>query len=326
MDPFGKVRLGRTGPIVTRLGLGTAPLGGWPEAVSDNDVVSTVRTCLDAGVRYLDTAPYYGYGQAEQRIGVALRDLSISDLVVSTKVGRVLRPGASPNPLYKGAPPLTAEFDFSYESTLRSLEESRSRLGLDHIDIAYIHDPDDDHHEEALRGAFRALRDLRAAGHLSAIGVGMGHSGPLARFAKEGDFDCFMVAGRYTLLDQSALDDLLPEALNVGASVVAGGVFNSGILANPIGSPYYDYERASEQVIARAKHLEEICRGYEVPLRAAALQFPLAHPAVAAIVVGARSAHEAQDNIDNLQVAIPTELWAQLRREGLISEDVPIPA
>jgi len=324
MDPFDKALVGGTCAFVTRLGLGTAPLGGWPEAVSDDDVVSTVRACLDAGVRYLDTAPFYGYGQAERRVGYALQDGSISDLVVSTKVGRVLRPGASPNPLYKGAPPLTAEFDFTYESTLRSLDESRSRLGRRRIDIAYIHDPDD-HHEEALQGAFRALRDLRDAGQLSAIGVGMNHSGPLARFAKEGDFDCFLVAGRYTLLDQSAFDDLLPEALKVGASVVVGGVFNSGVLANPDGSPYYDYERASEEIMARAKRLEEICLRYTVSLRAAALQFPLAHPSVAAIVVGARSAQEAQDNIDKLRVGIPAELWTQLRREGLIREDVPTP-
>jgi D-threo-aldose 1-dehydrogenase len=225
--------------------------------------------------------------------------------VLSTKVGRLLRPGESGWP---GAPPLQAYFDFSYDATLRSLEESLLRLGLDRVDVALVHDPDE-HYDEAIAGAYRALARLRDEGVVRAIGVGMNQTALLCRFAREADPDCFLVAGRYTLLDRSAGEQLLPLCHERGIAVVAGGVFNSGVLA---GGSTYDYQSASPAVLERVAELREICARRDVPLAAVALQFPLRHPAVASILVGCRTPNEVEDDVRLCELDLPDELWSEL--------------
>jgi D-threo-aldose 1-dehydrogenase len=292
----------------TRLGLGTAPLGGLYETVEDAAAAAAVEHAWELGLRLFDTAPLYGSGLAEQRVGSALRTRPRSELVLSTKVGRLLRPGLPAQAIFHGTPPLGPVFDFSYDGVRRSLEESLERLGLDRVDVALIHDPDD-HYDEAIRGAYPALERLRSAGVVTAIGVGMNQTALLCRFAREGDFDCFLLAGRYTLLDRSAADDLLPLCLERGIAVIAGGVFNSGVLAS--GSTY-DYAPAPPSVLASAKRLRAICAKRGVPLEAAAIQFPLRHPAVASVVVGCRSAEEVEHDVRLFEHELPDDLWDEL--------------
>jgi D-threo-aldose 1-dehydrogenase len=324
MNPHEKSRLGRTQVQVDRLGLGTAPLGGWPHALTEAECVDTITAVWDAGVRHFDTAPYYGFGNAESRLSKVLADKPRDSYTISTKVGRLLVDGASENPAYLGAPPLTPVFDFSYDAVFESLAGSRRRLGIDRFDIVLVHDPDD-HHEEALAGSFRALSELRAAGEIGAIGFAMNDSQALNQFALESDADCFLMAGRYTLLEQGPLDDLLPTALAKGMSVIAGGVYNSGILADPRASAMYNYEPAGAELIQKALRIEEICIDNGVSLRAAAQQFTLAHPAIASIVVGALSPAEARENVELSGHDIPAALWQDLRGAGLLREDAPLP-
>ena len=231
------------------LGLGTAPLGGLHRAVEEHEAVEAIERAWDLGIRFFDTAPYYGSGLAETRLGLALRGRPRAEFVVSTKVGRRLEPGRSS---WHSAPPLRAYFDFSYDGALRSLEESLERLGLDEVDVALVHDPDD-HYAEATSGAFRALRRLRDEGSVKRIGVGMNSSELLCRFAEESDPDCFLVAGRLTLLDRSATERLLPMCLERDIGLIVGGVFNSGILA---GGTTFDYTQAEDEVAQRAERLE----------------------------------------------------------------------
>jgi D-threo-aldose 1-dehydrogenase len=324
MNPVERVKLGRTDVEVTRLGLGTAPLGGWPAARSREEATATISRAWDVGVRYFDTAPYYGHGLSEEHLGAVLPGHERSEFVVSTKVGRLLIPGDPGDAFFKGVPQRIPTRDYSYEGTLRSLEESLDRLGLDSVEIALIHDPDD-HHAEALEGAYRALLDLREQGRVKAIGAGMNRAEPLADFVREGDFDCMLMAGRYTLLEQHSLDTLLPVALERRIGIVAGGVFNGGLLVDPGPTSTYNYEPAPPEIIERAKGLESVCRTFDVPLRAAAIQFPLAHPAITTIVVGACSPQEVDDNIAMLQLGIPPELWSDLKEHGLVREDAPTP-
>lgn len=323
IDPFSTAQLGRTGVRVTRLGLGTAPLGGWPEPISDEQAAATVRRAWDAGVRYFDTAPFYGWGRSEGHIARGLAGVDRGQFVLSTKVGRLLVPGADRDPFYLGGPDLHAEFDFSPGGVTRSLASSRERLGFDRIDVALIHDPDE-HHAEAL-AAFAALAKLRADGVIGAIGAGMNFAAPLAQFAREADFDCFLLAGRYTLFEQHSLDDLMPAAVERNISIIAGGVYNSGLLANPRPGTYYDYAPAGEAVVRQAQRLEATCREFDVPLRAAAIQFPLAHPAVATVAVGARTPDEVEDNVRMLRIDIPAELWTALKDQDLVRPDAPTP-
>jgi D-threo-aldose 1-dehydrogenase len=290
--------LGRTALRVTRLGLGTAPLGGPYEDVDEEAAQDTVRAAYDAGVRLFDTAPLYGFGLAERRTGAALRALPRDEIVLSTKVGRLLQPE------------LHAELDFGYDATLRSLEGSLTRIGLDRVDVALVHDPDD-HYEQARDGAYRALERLRAEGVVKAIGVGMNQTGLLLRFAQECDVDCLLVEGRWTLLDGSAGDTLLPLCAERGIAVLAGGVFNSGILA---GRGTYDYRAVPPSVGERARRLDEVCERWGVPLRAAALQFPFRHPAVASVVVGCRSPSEVEEDVALFKVDVPAGLWEELEK------------
>ena len=290
------------------LGLGTAPLGGLYDAVDDETAQATVERAWSLGIRLFDTAPYYGSGLAERRLGAGLRGRPRDELTVSTKVGRLLRPGDSSADGWHGAPPLEAYFDFSYDAALRSLDESLERLGLDRIDIALVHDPDD-HYEEALAGAFRALARLREEGVVRAIGVGMNQTELLCRFAREADPDCFLVAGRYTLLDRSAADELVPLCEERGIAVIAGGVFNSGVLAD---GETYDYAPAPAAVFERAAELRAVCARYGVPLAAAAVQFPSRHPAVAAVLAGCRSPSEVEEDVRLFELELPDDLWQEL--------------
>ena len=325
MNPFETRQLGRTKVAVPRLGLGTAPLGGWPSGVSHEQGIATVRRAWDRGIRYFDTAPFYGYGKAEEFVGAGLDGHDRKSFRLSTKVGRLLEPGAVESPLYLEAHPFTPVFDFSAAAVAKSLDESGHRLRISRPDIALIHDPDD-HHAVALLEAYPTLREMKTRGEIGAIGVGMNHVDPLVRFAREADFDCFLLAGRYTLLEQTALDELFPLATERGVSIIAGGVFNSGLLVDPSATnPTYDYAAAPAPLIEAAKQLASVCAKFDVPLRAAAIQFAAAHPAVATVVIGARSPAEVDDTLAMASLPIPSELWVELRSCGFIRADAPTP-
>jgi D-threo-aldose 1-dehydrogenase len=328
-----RVPLGETDLSVTRLGFGSAPIGGLYQAVTAEQAHGAVDAAWESGVRFFDTAPLYGMGESETCLGRALRAHSRDDYVLATKVGRLLRQTDRRGPtqpqdgesLWKGVPDLDPVFDFSYDGAMRSLEESLERLGIDRVDIVHIHDPDDAF-DEALQGARKALVKLREEGVIRAVGSGMNQSQMLSRFAQEGGFDCFLVAGRYTLLDQSALDDLLPTCLEHRISVIAAGVFNSGILAMPDDpNPKYNYARAEPDIIARARRIDAICRAHQVPVKAAAIQFPQGHPVVTSVVVGSRSAVEARENAALFAFPVPDDLWAELKADGLLRDDAPTP-
>lgn len=311
---------------VTRLGLGTAPLAGLYRAVDEVDALAVIEHAWVSGIRFFDTAPLYGYGLAEQRVGRVLRTERRDDFVLATKVGRLLRSDAPPEQgqSFVGTPPLNPVFDFTYAGVMRSVEESCERLGIERVDILHIHDPDD-HYEEALEGAYRALHDLRSEGVIRAVGAGMNQAEMLTRFAREGDFDCFLLAGRYTLLDQVALRELLPTCLERGVAIIAAGVFNSGILGDPKPGTHYNYQPAPPELIERAQKLRAVCERHSVPLRAAAIQFPLGHPAVQTVVVGCRSVEQLADSIRMFETEIPSALWEELKSERLLPDEAPTP-
>ena len=295
------------------MGLGTAPLGGLYEPVGEEDALRVVEEAWRAGVRYFDTAPLYGHGLAEKRIGAVLRTKPRDEFVISTKVGRLLRAGVPPEPgqAFKGTPPVNPVFDFTYDATMRSVDESLERLGLDRVDILLIHDPDD-HYEEALNGAYRALDRLRSEGTVRAIGAGMNQSAMLARFARDANFDCFLLAGRFTLLDRSGAQELLPLCVERGIAVIAGGVFNSGILAEQGPDAHFNYRPAPPELIERVHHIKAVCERHGVDMKAAALQFPLRHPAVKSVLTGCRSVVELDENVSLFHTQIPEALWEEL--------------
>jgi D-threo-aldose 1-dehydrogenase len=310
-------QLGRSGVAVTEISFGGAAIGNLFTAVTDDDARAAVDAAWDGGIRYFDTAPHYGLGLSERRLGAALRDRPRGDYVISTKVGRLLETAPSTARGERDAEgfdvpsDLVRRFDYSADGVRRSLEASLGRLGLDRVDIALIHDPDA-HGEQALREAYPALARLRAEGVVRAIGVGMNQTEMLTRFVRETDIDVVLVAGRYTLLDQTAAEALLPAALERGVSVIAGGVFNSGVLAAPSPDATYDYAVAPGSLVSRALRLQELYAQSGVPLRAAAARFPLAHPAVASVLIGARNAAEVTDAITLRGLDIPSELWESL--------------
>jgi D-threo-aldose 1-dehydrogenase len=282
----------------SRVGLGASPLGNLFAELDDATAGATVDRAWELGVRHFDTAPLYGSGLSEQRLGAALRDRPRDEYLLSTKVGRLLRPG-EPDPVFKGVPALEPVFDYTADGVLRSIEESLVRLGVDRIDLALVHDP-----EAHLEAALAALEPLRTA--VTLVGVGTNFPETAIRFVAEGDVDYVLLAGRYTLLDRSAAAEFLPLAQNRGVQVIAAGVYNSGILA---GGTTFDYRPAEPELLARVRRLEEACAWYGVPLAAAAIQFPLRHPAVTRIVVGARSPAEVEANLSLLELPIPDELW-----------------
>ncbi|MCX5269453.1 aldo/keto reductase [Streptomyces sp. NBC_00199] len=323
--------LGRSRVRVTELAFGAAALGNLFTPVSDRAAAETVDAAWDAGIRTFDTAPHYGLGLSERRLGAALRTRPRDAYVVSTKVGRLLEPTGPREPagddLANGfAVPATHHrvWDFSADGVLRSVEASLERLGLDRIDVALLHDPDD-HLDLALRNAYPALERLRAEGVVGAIGAGMNQSDALARFVTDTDVDVVLLASRYTLLEHGALDRLLPEASARGKSVIVGGVLNSGLLADPRPGATYDYTPAPDSLLERALHLKAVCARHGVPLRAAALRFPSGHPAVASVLTGARCPDEVGDTVAMLRMPVPDALWDDLRQEGLLPEHAPRP-
>lgn len=330
--------LGRSRLPVSTLGFGGAPLGDLYAHLDEAQAVSTVEAAISGGVTLFDTSPLYGHGLSEHRIGAALRRVPREGLILSTKVGRVAEPfaGRGDGSGYRGGLPHGMRFDYSYDGAMRSLEQSALRLGVDHLDIVLIHDVDlwthgaamiEQRFGEAMDGAYRALEKLRAAGAVKAIGVGVNEADMCERFARAGDFDTMLLAGRYSLLEQPALASFIPLALEKGIGLMLGGVFNSGILATgPVPGARYNYNPAPPEILARVAAIEAVCTRHAVPLRRAALQFPLGHKAVASLVMGAVSPAEVADQIAELAQPVPAALWAELKADGLLGEDVPVPA
>ncbi|MFE2415717.1 aldo/keto reductase [Streptomyces hokutonensis] len=322
-------RLGGSGVEVGGLGLGAAPLGNLFTEVDDEQAYRAVNTAWQQGIRYFDTAPHYGIGLSERRLGAALRDRPRAEYTISTKVGRRLEPveTVTGDDLANGfAVPATSRrvWDFTADGIRRTLDASLERLGLDRVDIVYLHDPDD-HAEQAFHEGYPALEKLRAEGVVGAIGAGMNQAGMLTRFIQDTDVDVVLCAGRYTLLDQSALSELLPSAVARGKSVVVGGAFNSGLLADPKPDATYNYAQAPAELLDRALRMKEAAERHGTTLRAAALAFCAAHPAVASVLVGARSEAEVRDCAAQFAAEVPGAFWQELRDTGLLSTDAPVP-
>ena len=298
--------------VATKLGVGGGPLGGLFSPVSSEEAEAVIERAWEQGLRLFDVAPLYGHGRTERFVGRVLQTKPRDAFVVSTKVGRLLRPEAAGEPSdfaeTEGVGPV---FDFSAGGVCLSLEESLERLGLDRVDVVFLHDPDD-HLEQAMEEALPELVRLRDEGVVTTIGVGTNSTETAARFVRECEIDCVLLANRLTLLDRSGEDVVLPLCMERNVAVIAGGVFNSGVLASPTASATYEYAPAPEGVRARALVLERICERYGVPLVAAAVQFPLRYPAVAAVVVGVRSVVELDKNIAAFNRSLPAELWDEL--------------
>ena len=331
---FEKRRVGRTDLMVTTLGLGCATLAGSFRAVPPEQARATVLHAIDSGITYVDTAPHYGFGRSEHFVGDALRDRP-GQAVLSTKVGRLMK--AARGPFEHGTEfvdyfPFERVYDYSYGGIMRSFEDSLQRLGLNAIDILYVHDLGTGTHgvegnkpyweQFTTGGGYRALRELRDAGTISAIGLGVNEWQVLMDAFALGDWDVFLLAGRYTLLEQTALAPFMTTCLERGASVVVGGPFNSGIL---VGGPTYNYGKAPEAIVARVRAIESVCQEFGIPLPAAALQFPLTHPAVCNVLPGPRSPAELDDILGWWDIAIPAELWTTLATRGLLAPGTPIP-
>jgi D-threo-aldose 1-dehydrogenase len=306
------------------LGLGCAPLANLYSEVDPADADATLRAARDAGIAYFDTAPHYGAGLSEQRVGATLRTFPRDSFRLSTKVGRLLEPATRGSAMFPGEPAMRRVFDFSADGVRRSLEASLERLGLDRVDIVLVHDPDD-HLDQALAEAFPVLRQWRDEGVVGAIGAGMNYSEPLTRIVREADVDCVLLAGQYTLLDQSGTETLFPACAETNTRVIAAAVFNSGILADPSDDATFFYSPAPPELLVRARRMEAVCARYDVPLAAAAMQFPTGHPVVDTVLVGMRSPAEVAANTANFARTIPADLWAELKSEGLISAHVPTP-
>ncbi len=331
-------KFGRSTLKVTDMGFGAAPIGNFLKPIGEADSDAMVQHAWNAGMRYFDTAPYYGHGLSEARLGYSLRWKPRDEYVLSTKVGRVLK--ASPRKTTDFKPwvdglPFTCHFDYSYDGTMRSFEDSLQRLGLERIDILFIHDCDVFTHgpekqkvyfKQAMDGCYRALVKLREQGAVKAIGVGVNDWQVSYDFLRHGDFDCLLVAGRYTLLEQDSLGELLPLCVKRNAAVVIGGGLNSGILATgAVPGAKYNYQPAPEPIMEKVRKIEAVCKVYKVPLAAAALQFLLAHPAIAAHVPGTRTVAQMKQNIAWVSHPIPVDLWYDLKRKGLLREDAPVP-
>jgi len=336
-------RIGSTSLEVSALGFGGNALGNLYAEIEDAAARDAVVAAHASGVTYFDTAPMYGHGLSERRMGDVLRHLPRDDIVLSTKVGRLLVPYgrvAPPRPtpaqggIFAAELPFLPTFDFSYDATMRSFEDSLQRLGMNRIDILLIHDCDEwsqgPSYAQALRtveqGALKALEKLKADGVISAFGAGVNQAEACERLMDIGSFDCFMLAGRYTLLEQGALDTFLPRCVAEGVSVILAAPFNSGILVTgAVPDARYDYLPAPADVVARVARIEAICGTHGVPLAAAALQFVLGHPAVVTVIPGSRSRTEAEQNAGWANLPIPAQLWCDLRAEGLLRTDAPVP-
>jgi D-threo-aldose 1-dehydrogenase len=318
----------RTSLAMSELGFGASVIGNLYRPTPEHDAVAAVHAAWDAGIRYFDTAPHYGLGLSERRLGTALGHHPREEFVLSSKVGRLLVPNEHPQGMdpegFAVPDDLRRQWDFSADGVLRSIEATLERTGLDRLDIVYLHDPDE-HWRQAAGEAVPALVDLREQGVIGAVGAGMNQSAMLARFLRETDVDLVMLAGRYTLLDQSSLDDVLPAATELGKSVIAVGVFNSGLLSQdrPAADAKYDYQDAPQELVARARAIAEVCESHGTTLPAAALAFPLTHPAVINVTLGMRNTDQAKRNAQLHADGVPADLWADLKQQGLLRSDTP---
>jgi D-threo-aldose 1-dehydrogenase len=341
VTPLPTRAIGDTRLRVTELGFGAASLGNLYQSISDSDARDTAVAAIEAGIAYFDTAPYYGFGLSERRVGDALR--SRDGFVLSTKVGRLLKAdssvqGNAERHGFRSPMPFQPEYDYSFEGVMSSWEASRQRLGLAKIDILYVHDigrlTHGDRHEATFRqlvegGGFRALEQLRSSGAIQAFGLGVNETAVCLEAMKHVHLDVILLAGRYTLLEQDALDDLLPACVRSRTSIVVGGPYNSGILATGTrqgGVLHYEYGIAPQTVIDRVRRLEAHCERHGVPLAAAALQFPLAHPQVASVIPGLGSPLRITRTLELFRTSISDAFWLELKNQGLMHKDAPIPA
>ena len=318
-----KVKLKRSNVEVTRLSLGTAPLGGLFKAVTDADGDEMLNTALDIGINYFDTAPQYGHGVAEIRLGKALRNAKVP-YVIETKVGRTLEKveNAELFPWFPDAPrDVMPIFDYTADGIKKAFDQSLERMGLDHLDIVLMHDAED-HVKEAIENAFPVLADYRSQGLIKAVGIGINYVEQALQIMKGTDLDIALIAGRYTLLDQIAHRDLFPYALAHNIDITMGGVLNSGVLANPVAGATYNYLPASDEIIQRAAKIGEFLKVRGIPLIAAALQFPLRHPAVTSVLTGPRNALELLSNVEDFNRELPADIWKELEEANLI-ERIP---
>jgi D-threo-aldose 1-dehydrogenase len=330
-------QLGRTGLAPTTLGFGGTGLGNMYTAMTEGSAALTLQTAYAHGVRYFDTAPLYGHGLSELRTGSGLRAFADDTVIVSTKVGWRLRPahgGPAEAGLFQSITAFTRFNDYSFDGAMRSFEDSLHRLGVDRIDILLIHDADRRNQGErqpevfraAMDGAYRALLSLREQGLVRAIGCGLNEWEACEQFARAGDFDCFLLAGRYTLLEQESLATFLPLCEQRGIGIILGGPYNSGILASgAVKDAWFNYAPAPDEILDKVARIEALCARFSVPLKAAALQFPLHHPCVASVIPGTRSPEELQENLRMLETEIPPELWRDLKAQDLIHASAPTP-
>ena len=340
MDPLSTRTLGRTGVELTRLGFGGAPLGDLFTVLSDADAQGALDAAWDGGIRYFDTAPWYGRGQSEHRFGRALYRRPRDSFTLSTKVGRVLRAARDEakfdRAMWAGGLPFPHRFDYSYDGIMRAFEDSQQRLGMPRIDLVLIHDLDLQYHPspalvsarlaELATGGWRALSELKEAGMIRGIGAGINERGMMGRFLDLVDLDFFLVAMPYTLLDQAVLEDEFPRCVAQGVGFVIGAVFASGILATgAVAGAKYAYADATPEMLARVARMQAVCARHGVSLAAAALQFPFGHPAVAAVIPGALNAGHVERNVASFREPIPPALWAELKHDGLLREDAPTP-
>jgi D-threo-aldose 1-dehydrogenase len=320
-------RATKRGLELTELGLGVAQFGNLYRETTDEQAESAVAEAWAAGIRYFDVAPHYGLGLAERRLGALLREHPRSEFVISSKVGRILDPSPETAHLMDSDFLVPADtvrrFDFSRDGIMRSLDDTLERTGLDNIDVLYMHDPEN-HFEQASTEGIAALIELREQGVVKAVGAGMNYSSYLAELIRRADVDLVMLAGRYTLLEQGALDDLMPLAEERKVGVVIAGVYNSGLLSQnrPPADAKYNYEQAPTELIARANAIADVCEAHGVTLPEAALAFPLLHPAVVSVVVGARDAMQVASSVDRYSATVPAALWTDLRSAGLLPESV----
>lgn len=333
-----KRALGRTGLEVTALGYGSAPIGDIYEVLDDATAIASVEQAAELGVTLFDSAPLYGQGSAEHRVGTALRRNPPNDLVLSSKIGRLLKPapnGRTKTSRFVGGLAFDVIHDYGYDAVMTSLEHSLLRLGLPKLDILLIHDADPWAHgpeegpkryKEAMDGGYRALDELRKSGVIKAIGFGTNDPTYAAKFLRDGDFDCFLMAGRYSLLEQPALAEVLPLATEKNVGIMLGGVFNSGILATgPIDGARYNYLPAPPDILDKVRRIEQVCSSHGVPLATAAMQFCLGHSQVSSLVLGAVTPEEVTANVEAMTTKIPSDLWKELKTEGLLDATAPVP-
>ena len=335
--------IGRTDLLISELGIGTAPMGGWPKRLEEENALETLESAWKNGIRYFDTAPMYGYGMAEERLGKFLKTKAREEFVVSTKVGRIIidsDPNSNFDPFFKGAPKREPYFDFSYDATLRSFEDSLKRLQLDKVDILLIHDPDN-HFNDAINGSLKAIQKLKDEKVISAIGCGMNQNEMLTKFANTGLVDCFLLAGRFTLLDQRSLDELLPACEKNNVSLIIGGVFNSGILIDPSPSSFFDYVKLNdswlenakqlgvrmpesyennEYWLNKAKEISDVCKKHNINLKSAALKFPYLNKNTATVLTGVSSKKHVLENLNSYLSEISNDLWKELEEKNLIQK------